>query len=50
MADKAPKAEDTRTQVQKDRDAELARQAAQVAAIEGVTRDKDGNPKPITPA
>lgn len=45
MADKADKApEDTRAA---DRQAELDRQAAVQKAIDGVTRDKAGNPIPI---
>lgn len=47
MADKIAQADDDRTQVEKDRDAELARQAEVTAAVDKLTHDKAGNPKPI---
>lgn len=45
MADK--KNVDEKSQVDKDREAELARQEAQRQAVHDATHDKDGQPKPI---
>lgn len=48
MADK-PEPKDERTQIQKDRDEELARQEAVRKAVNDATRDAKGFPKVILP-